>query len=144
MNYLYDRRLKKYHNTRDQSTVDYIIKNQKIFKFDEQLVSISEKNYGLTLERQQHILFLVCNKSFINISNDENILLWEFINDPYEAFKDLKKFVSSRKIDRNKTVIFHCWIMGVEIRCQLKQLEKYVEVLVKDWEAIYFNQKGVL
>jgi hypothetical protein len=140
MNYLYDRRLKKYHNTRNQSVVDYVIKNQKLFKFDEPLVSISEKNYGLTSERQQHILFLVCNKSFINISNDENILLWEFINDPYEAFKDLKKFVSSRKINGSKTVIFHCWIMGTEIRCPLKQLEQYVEPLVQSWEEIYFTR----
>jgi hypothetical protein len=144
MNYLYDRRLKKYHNTRNQSVVDYVIKNQKLFKFSEPLVSISEKNYGLTAERKQHILFLVCNKSFINISNDENILLWEFINDPHEAFKDLKKFVSKRKINRNKVVIFHCWIMGVEIRCQLKQLDNYVNVLVKDWETIYFNKGNIL
>lgn len=140
MNYLYDRRLKKYHNTRDQSTVDYVIKNQKKFGFNEPLVSISEKNYGLTNERKQHILFLVCNKSFINISNGKNILLWEFINDPYEAFKDLKKFVSSRKIDRNKTVIFHCWIMGTEIRCPLKHLAQYVESLVQSWEEIYFTR----
>lgn len=140
MNYLYDRRLKKYHNTRNQSTVDYVIQNQKKFGFNEPL----DKSPLLTSERIQHILFLVCNKSFINISNDENILLWEFINDPYEAFKDLKKFVSSRKIDRNKTVIFHCWIMGTEIRCPLKHLEQYVEPLVQSWEEIYINQKGIL